>query len=50
VASLGSLDMGILVRRGLFVPGGYAAMELFYKNEPMTLARYPNTVHTDLFP
>jgi hypothetical protein len=43
VASLGSLDMGILVRRGLFVPGGYAAMELFYKNEPMTLARYPNT-------
>jgi hypothetical protein len=42
VASLGDADPGNLMNRGFSFYGGYAAMELFFKTEPMTLARYPN--------
>jgi len=40
--SLGITDYGELTARG-FGRGGYVAgLELFFNNEPMTLARYPN--------
>ncbi len=38
----GIADYGTLKRRGFGCPGHAAAMELFFQDRPMTLARYPN--------
>jgi hypothetical protein len=38
VADLGSVNPGQIV------PRGGSSMELFFKTEPMTFARYPNDV------
>ncbi len=40
--ALGITDYGKLTRRGFGQPGHPAAMELFFQDRPMTLARYPN--------
>lgn len=40
--ALGIKDFGELKPRGMGRPGYPAALELFYKDRPMTLARYPN--------
>ncbi len=40
--ALGITDYGKLMRRGFVCAGHPAALELFFQDRPMTLARYPN--------